>query len=244
MRGSPQERHMAVDVGALDVGFDELAVLKLLGLDGAHRGEVKTSCSELAARLEVSNQTASRRLQALEDAEYLQREMVSDGQFVEITQSGTVALKREYEDYRAIFEEKADLALAGSITSGMGEGRHYISLPGYNAQFKEKLGYEPYPGTLNVDLAASSKRERSAIESFESVHIEEWEDEERTYGGAFCYPADVETPAGQRVTEAHVIVPDRTHHDEDQLEIIAPDKLRDELGLLDEDEVIVHVEAA
>jgi riboflavin kinase len=235
---------MAVDAGALAVGFDELAVLKLLGLDGAHRGEVKISCSELAARLEVSNQTASRRLQALEDAGYLGREMVSDGQFVEITDSGIAALKRQYEDYRAIFEKKADLVLEGTITSGMGEGRHYISLPGYNAQFKEKLGYEPYPGTLNVTLAASSKRERSAMESFEAVHITEWEDEERTYGGAFCYPAMVEAPDGRVFDRTHVIVPDRTHHDEDQLEIIAPEKLRDELGLLDGDEVSVRVEAA
>ena len=235
---------MAVDAGALAVGFDELAVLKLLGLDGAHRGEVKISCSELAERLEVSNQTASRRLQALEDADYLRREMVSDGQFVEVTDAGIAALKREYEDYRAIFERKADLVLSGTITSGMGEGRHYISLPGYNRQFKEKLGYEPYPGTLNVDLAAPSKRERSAMESFESVHIEEWEDEERTYGGAFCYPAVVKSEEGPAFAQTHVIVPDRTHHDEDQLEIIAPENLRDELGLLDGDEVSVHVEAA
>ena len=235
---------MAVDAGALDVGFDELAVLKLLGLEGARRGEVKISCSGLAERLDVSNQTASRRLQALEDADYLEREMVSDGQFVEITKMGTAALKREYEDYRQIFEEKADLVMSGEITSGMGEGRHYISLPGYNAQFKEKLGYEPYPGTLNVDLTARSRRERTAMESFEAIEIEQWEDEERTYGAAFCYPAVVESPDGRSVEETHVIAPDRTHHDEDQLEIIAPDRLRDELGLLDGDEVIVRVEAA
>lgn len=235
---------MAVDAGALDVGFDELAVLKLLGLDGAHRGEVKISCSGLADRLDVSTQTGSRRLQALEDAGYLRREMVSDGQFVEITESGMATLKREYEDYRAIFEAKADLALQGEITSGMGEGRHYISLPGYNAQFKETLGYEPYPGTLNVDLSGPSQRERSALESFEGIHIEAWEDEERTYGAAYCYPARVEAPGGPTASRAHVIVPDRTHHDDQQLEIIAPEKLRDELGLLDGDEVIVYVEAA
>ncbi len=235
---------MAVDAGTRAVGYDQLAVLKLLGLKGAHRGEAKISCSGLAARLDVSTQTASRRLQALEEAGYLSREMVSDGQFVVITEEGLAALKREYEDYRAIFEKKADLILRGTITSGMGEGRHYISLPGYNAQFTEKLDYEPYPGTLNVDLAGPSQRERSALDSFEAVHIEAWEDEERTYGGAFCYPARLETPEGPTVEEAHVIVPDRTHHDDQQLEIIAPEKLRDELGLLDGDEVIVRVEAA
>ncbi|MFB6267568.1 MAG: DUF120 domain-containing protein [Halodesulfurarchaeum sp.] len=235
---------MAVDAGTRAVGFDELAVLKLLGIDGAHRGEVKISCSDLAERLDVSNQTASRRLQALEDADFLGREMVSDGQFVQITEDGTAALKREYEDYRRIFEEKGALRLRGEVTSGMGEGRHYISLPGYNRQFEEKLGYDPYPGTLNLDLTARSQRERSAMDSFEGIDIEAWEDEERTYGAARCYPATVMTGGDATFERAHVIVPARTHHDDTQLEVIAPEKLRDELGLLDGDEVIVRVEAA
>ena len=38
------------------------------------------------------------------------------------------------------------------IVSGMGEGAYYMSLKGYRNQFIEKLGYEPYPGTLNVKL--------------------------------------------------------------------------------------------
>lgn len=235
---------MAVDAGSRAVDSDEIAALKALGLDGALRAEVKTSCSEMASRLGVSNQTASRRLQALEDADLIDRELVSDGQFVSITDRGRTTLKREYEDYRHIFEAKADVRLRGTVTSGMGEGRHYISLPGYNRQFKEKLGYEPYPGTLNVKLTPRSKRQRSALDSFDGVEIEAWEDEGRTYGGAHCYPATLEVPGGRTAGESHVIVPDRTHHDEDQLEIIAPEKLRDELGLLDGDEVIVHVEAA
>jgi riboflavin kinase len=38
-----------------------------------------------------------------------------------------------------------------------------------------------------------------------------------------------------------VIAPERTHHDEDQLEVIAPVKLRDVLGLADGDHLTVHV---
>ena len=41
----------------------------------------------------------------------------------------------------------------------------------------------------------------------------------------------------------HVIAPERTHHDADKLEIIAPVKLRDELALTDEQEVTVRVTA-
>ncbi|WP_259518682.1 CTP-dependent riboflavin kinase [Halanaeroarchaeum sp. HSR-CO] len=234
---------MATQAGTRVVGFDELAVLKRLALGGARRGEIKISCSRLADHHDVSTQTASRRLQALEDAELVERETVSDGQFVSLTAAGERALKREYEDYRAIFEDQADLALHGTVTSGMGEGRHYISLPGYNRQFEEKLGYDPYPGTFNVDLTRQSRRERSAMESFEPVPIEGWEDEERTYGPAYCYAATIEVPGGPAASPAHVIVPDRTHHDDDQVELIAPEHLREELGVLDGDEVIVHVAA-
>jgi len=79
------------------------------------------------------------------------------------------------------------------------------------------------------------------MESFDPVDIDGWEDEERTYGPAYCYPATVEVPDGPGAADAHVIVPVRTHHDEDQVELIAPDRLRDELGMLDGDEVIIRV---
>jgi riboflavin kinase len=227
--------------GTRAVGFDELAALKLLALDGARRGEVKVSCGDLADRLDASNQTASRRLQALEDASLVERDLVSDGQWVAITEDGERALEREYEDYRRIFEGVGELDLRGTVTSGMGEGRHYIGLPGYMRQFKEKLGYEPYLGTLNVDLDAESQRARAAMDAVDAVPIDGWEDEDRTYGPASCYPATVSSE-DTSFSPVHVIVPDRTHHDESQAELIAPEKLREELGLLDGDEVTIHVE--
>ena len=222
------------------VGHDELATLKLLALDGAIEGQRKVSCSGLAGRLDASTQTASRRLQRLDDAGLVEREVVSDGQWVALTDEGERALQREYADYRRIFEGEAGVDLAGHVTAGMGEGRHYISLPGYMRQFEDRLGYEPFLGTLNVDLDEESVRTRARMSSFEPVRIDGWEDDERTYGPAFCYPATVETGGG-RFDRAHVIAPERTHHDEDQLEVIAPVKLRDELGLDDDDEVTIYV---
>jgi len=223
------------------IGHDELAVLKLLALDGGLDGDIKLSCSHLAARLDASNQTASRRLQRLETASLIDRETVSDGQWVAITEAGEQALHAEYEEYRRIFETDSEIELAGTVTSGMGEGRHYISLPGYQRQFDERLGYEPFPGTLNIELEQESIRRRTAIASLEPVPIDGWEDDERTYGPAVCHPATVETESGDRYTGAHIIAPERTHHDEDQLEVIAPEKLRTELDLDDGDRVTVFV---
>jgi riboflavin kinase len=227
---------------SLAVGPDEVAALKLLALAGALSGEVKVSCSALADRLDASNQTASRRLQSLAESDLVERDIVSDGQWVAVTEDGRRALRSEYEDYRRIFETPGIVELDGTATGGMGEGRHYISLPGYMEQFRERLDYEPFPGTLNVDLAAESVRRRSALSSLTPVPIDGWEDDERTYGPAVCYAATVETADGEAYERAHVIEPERTHHDADQLEIIAPDRLRDELGIEDGDRLTVAVE--
>jgi riboflavin kinase len=220
----------------------EATALRALALTGALSGPSDVTCEALGEALDASAQTASRRLQALAEDGLIEREHAGPGQRVTITEAGERVLRREYEAYQRVFEAGRDeVELDGTVTAGMGEGRHYISLPGYMAQFREKLGYEPFPGTLNVDLSAASVRRRSAMDAFDPVPIEGWEDEDRTYGPAGCYPAVVETTDGDRSADAHVIVPERTHHDADQIEVIAPVKLRDTLGLEDAQQVTIHV---
>ena len=228
---------------ASTVGHDEVAALKTVALRGGLAEPVKVSCAALGDRIGASSQTASRRLQRLEAAGLVDRDVVSDGQWVSVTPAGERRLHGEYADYRRLFEGEAGLSLSGTVTSGMGEGRHYVQLPGYHEQFVERLGYEPFPGTLNVDLSEASVRARAGLDSVAGVPIDGWEDDERTFGPATCYAAAVEAN-GRAVEPAHVIVPERTHHDEAQLELIAPAKLREELGLEDGDEVTVRVEDA
>ncbi|PSP82651.1 riboflavin kinase [Halobacteriales archaeon QS_6_64_34] len=206
------------------VGRDELATLKLLALDGALDEPTKVSCADLAGRLDASNQTASRRLQRLEDAGFLDRDKLGDGQEVHITSAGERRLQSEYADYRRIFESDASVHLQGLVTSGMGEGRHYITLPGYMKQFIERLEYEPFAGTLNLELTEDSVRKRARLGALEPITIEGWDES----GDGEYEPA-------------HVIAPERTHHGEEKLEVIAPEKLRDVLELEDGDEVTVHV---
>lgn len=215
--------------------------LKVLALEGAIGGRIKRSCADLAAELDVSTQTVSRRLQALEEGGLLEREHLPDGQLLVITGQGEQVLRAEYEAYRELFEGTTSVELRGLVTDGMGEGRHYISLPGYERQFIEKLGYEPFPGTLNLTLTEESVHRRSGIAALSPIHIEGWEDEDRTYGPADCYPASLRTETGDHYDAAHAIIPERTHHDEDSLELIAPDKLRDVLALSDQDQLRVEI---
>ena len=72
--------------------------------------------------------------------------------------------------------------LKGTLVSGMGEGAYYMSLKGYTKQFKSKIGYIPYPGTLNVRL--NKKVHQEAIKQFENlegIKIESFSDGKRTY---------------------------------------------------------------
>ena len=222
------------------VGHDEVAALKTVALRGGLGEPVKVSCATLGERLDASSQTASRRLRRLEAAGLLDRDVVGDGQWVTVTDEGERRLRGEYADYRRLFEGEDGLTLTGTITSGMGEGRHYITLPGYMTQFIDRLDYEPFAGTLNLELTDDSVRKRARLGALEPVTIEGWEDEERTYGPAYCYPVSVESGDGE-YEPAHVIAPERTHHGEEKAEIIAPEKLRDVLELEDGDEVTVHV---
>lgn len=214
---------------------DELVALKILGLEGGVEAGAKVSCGKLASRMGTSDQTASRRLQALEEDGLIEREMLSDGQWVEVTEDGESVLRREYDDYRRIFEGAETVELVGEVVSGMGEGKYYISLDGYVEQFVERLGYEPFAGTLNLSLDDESTRRRAALENADGIPIDEWENEDRTFGAATCYEASVEG------VDAHVIRPHRSHYPEDTLEVIAPVKIRDELGLDYGDEVNVEV---
>jgi len=232
---------MAESTSTTDSDPAAIAALRQVGLVGGLT-ETKVSCAALSDRLDASTQTASRRLQTLESAGYIERDVVGDGQWVRITDAGEAALRAEYADYRRLFESDVELTLRGTITGGMGEGRHYITLPGYAEQFRERLGYEPFPGTLNVDLTEESVRRRGEMGGIDAVPIDAWEDADRTYGAASCYAVTL-VAGDEGYEEVHAIVPDRTHHDDDQLELIAPDRLRDALALDDGDDVEVRVES-
>ena len=122
-----------------DVDPAAIAALKHVGLVGG-LSETKVSCAALGDRLDASTQTASRRLQKLESGGYVGRDVGSDGQWVRVTNAGEAALRAEYADYRRLFESNVELSLRGSVTGGMGEGRHYITLSGYAEQFRERSG--------------------------------------------------------------------------------------------------------
>jgi len=126
------------------------------------------------------------------------------------------------------------IILRGRVFSGGGTGSLFVNLPWVRTQFREKLGFNPYPGTLNLQLPSETdfKELRDAkkgikIKSPEGFH------EGR------CFKALI-----MEKLWGAVVVPDVPRYPHDLLEIIAPINLRETLGLKDgmEIEVIVWVE--
>lgn len=215
---------------------EDLQCLKALALMGGLKSPVWVSSQSLGQTLGTSPQTASRRLQSLERRMLLTRSVNQDGQYIVLTRSGEEELRREYSDYCRVFSPEAgDYALRGAVISGLGEGKYYMSLQHYVTQFVRHLGFEPYPGTLNLRLNPSSLPIRKRLDQREWIPIEGFTADERTFGSARCLPCRIgETPCG-------IVVPGRSHYPDDVLEIIAPVSLRELYGLGDTDMVTVEV---
>lgn len=131
------------------------------------------------------------------------------------------------------------MKLEGIVTSGLERGQQFVTLDGYFEQFQTKLGYKPYPGTLNVEIVEGS---RNRFEKLTPIVIDEWDDGEDSYGAVHCYPATLKSAEGLEENQTHILIPKRTDHDDTVLELIAPVKLRDALGLSDGSKVTIQAE--
>lgn len=131
--------------------------------------------------------------------------------------------------------------ITGTVTTGLGEGAAFVMLQGYREQFREQLGYDPYPGTLNVETDDDAA---GVFDSVAPIRIDGWCDGDTSYGPVDCYPVTVRTDDGQRYDVCHAVVPHRSDHDTSTVELIAPENLRDLLGLSDGSTLRVSVVGA
>lgn len=214
------------------------SLLKLAEM-GAHRRTAKISTEYLAERLGLSQQTASRYLIELDHGGWIKRTITPDGCLIRITAVGVRELSKLYSTLRFLMEATypPSITLEGTVFTGLGEGAYYISKEGYRKQFMEKLGFDPYPGTLNLRLTSDyDTKARNELEGYPAVELEGFKSEERTFGSVKAYPVIIEN----RVKGA-LISALRSHYDASVLEIIAPVQLRKHLNLRDGHKVKVEV---
>lgn len=127
--------------------------------------------------------------------------------------------------------------VVGKVFSGLGEGAKYLKMPWYVRQIKERLGYIPYPGTLNVLIGHDQGRKlKEMLKGVVNIRLDPYFDGRRWYVGASCYNAIINDSI--RCT---VIYPDKTYYDESVIELMAPVYLRGLFNLKDGDYVTVDI---
>lgn len=205
---------------------------------GAKERPVSITTTELAKNLGKSQQLASKHLEEMEKERLIERIRSGGKTYVKLTSEGIVAGELLYTELaRAFGKEVEKVDVTGTVFSGLGEGAYYISMKGYKKQFFSKLGFEPYPGTLNLRLSSAIDRKiRRELNLTRGIHIDGFNDGKRTYGGAECFRALLD---GQ--VDGAVLMIERTSHDDSVLEIISPVNVRQHFRLKDGDKVKVTI---
>lgn len=126
------------------------------------------------------------------------------------------------------------ITLKGTVISGEGSGTRFVKLPWARKQFIEKLGFDPYPGTLNVRLPVETNV-KSWLKKAKGVEIEP----AKGFLRGKCFKALVM----ERVKGA-VVMPEVPEYPADVLEVLAPVNLRKTLRLRNGEKVqiIIYLE--
>lgn len=110
-------------------------------------------------------------------------------------------------------------SLEGIVISGRGEGKRYIEV--YRDKIKDKIGFYPYLGTLNLKVDKIPDLDYDIIRGF-------WD-----YGGVKLAPCKI------RGIEAYIVVPEKSKY-KNVLELVSSTNLRRTLNLNDGDSVKVE----
>jgi len=221
-----------------DLKIQHLLTLTQLLSKGAKHNFIPITTSSLGKSINKSQQAASKHLLELEQDGFIERMLSGRNVSVKITPKGYSEMVKLSSVLRTSLElAPSYVELKGALVSGMGEGAYYMSLKGYTKQFKEKLGYVPFPGTLNVKL--SSKEHIEAVAQFYSldcVLINGFSDEKRTYGWVKCFNAKL-----NNLINCELIILERTHHDNSVIELISKINIRKTAKLKDGSNLTIKI---
>ncbi|VFJ15295.1 conserved protein of unknown function [Candidatus Nitrosocosmicus franklandus] len=235
--------------------FLHFLILVHLLSNGGKNNYLEVTSSQMSRLINRSQQTASKVLIDLERENLIERVKNNKKFGIKLTDEGYQSLKDIYEILKKSMEVSADkqIIFKGKIVTGMGEGAYYMSLEGYRKQFYNKLGYKPFPGTLNVKLIdARYINSRRDLINHPSIHIDGFRNSDRTFGWVKCYTATItavarssytlnSTPQHYKEGNVHVLLLERTHHDNSLIEVIGPHNIKETLKLKDGDNVVIKI---
>lgn len=123
--------------------------------------------------------------------------------------------------------------ITGVVFSDLGRAASFMALDWVKASLSDKLGFSPYPGTLNLRLETESMiaawRE---IQQSSGIEIGA---PDAAFCQARCFLVEIE---GKH--QGAVILPEVAGYPADKIEVIAPVRLKDELKLADGEPVTLE----
>jgi riboflavin kinase len=123
------------------------------------------------------------------------------------------------------------LRVKGKIFSGSGEGAKFTEIPWVRKQIAEKLGFIPYPGTLNIKLTEGIVKFK-LLKRAKAIEILPAEG----FCRGRCFNAYF-----MDTLKCAIVIPEVDNYPEDILEVIAPINLREKFKLKDGDMVNVQI---
>jgi len=121
------------------------------------------------------------------------------------------------------------ILVQGKVISGLGRAGYFLCREGYSRQFREKLGYVPFPGTLNVLLDQPFPARAPCIP------VMGFSEGKESFAGCRCYRIRING------LEAAAIRPEKSSDPPELMEVVAPVNLRRTLHLDDGDSVEVEL---
>jgi riboflavin kinase, archaea type len=122
------------------------------------------------------------------------------------------------------------LELTGKVVSGHGEGKKYLELAWVQRQMSEKLGFKPYPGTVNLLLDEEDVERKRLLKENAALKI---------CSDGFCTGLLYKASIGELT--CGIIIPQVASYLDEELEIVADVNLRQKLNLHNGDMVKVTV---
>jgi riboflavin kinase len=215
--------------------MEALDILIYLAKSGALTRPIAITTAGVGHDLGMSQQSVSRWLLVLEKRGLTERQQGIRGYMVQISPAGRKLMTEMRNGLIEALSGCNKLLMKGVVVSGMKEGGYYIGLEEYSRRIKETLGFEPFPGTLNVRLMAFDNHHKEKMSALHGVTIPSFRKDGRTFGSLKCFPCLINGVHGA------VVLPERSHYGPEVLEVISPFNLRDRLKLSDGDSVKVEV---
>lgn len=221
----------------IELKIHHILTLSYLLSKGAKYNFVTITTHSLGKNIKRSQQAASKHLLELEQNQFIMRIISGRKVSVKITPKGYAQMVKLCTILQKSLNSPSYVQLSGTLVSGMGEGAYYMGLKGYTKQFQSKIGYIPFPGTLNVKL--DKKIHQEAIKQFEILEgtkINSFSDGKRTYGWVKCFSAKLNNSI-----KCELIILERTHHDDSIIELISKVCIRNSAKLKDGSKIMLQI---